>query len=137
MVDGAALSGELSSHYARYLCVLVSGYIEQSVKELVLQYVRLRSEQRVARLVGRQINRVRNIDQGSLKTLIDNLDASWWPAIEASHPDELAAFDSVVAVRNSISHGGDAGITVATIQQYFRQVSAVLKELSDLLDPRT
>lgn len=137
MVDGASLSGELASHYARYLCVLVSGHIEQSAKELVMQYVRLRSEQRVTRLVGRQLNRVRNLDQESLKALIDNLDAEWWPTIESGYPDELAAFDSVVAVRNSISHGGDGGITLATIKQYFAQVSTVLSALSDLLDRRS
>lgn len=137
MVEGAPLSGELASHYARYLCVLVSGHIEQSVKELVLQYVRLRSEQRVTRLVARQLNRVRNIDQESLKALISSLDATWWPAIEGAHSDELAAFDSVVAVRNSISHGGDGGITLATIRQYFGQVSTVLSALSDLLDRRS
>ena len=39
-IEAASLDPELISHYSRYLCVLTSGYVEQSVKELVIHYCR-------------------------------------------------------------------------------------------------
>lgn len=134
-IDGAGLSAELTSHFARYLCVLLSGFAEQSIKELVTQYCRLKSEPRIQRFVGQQLKRIRNIDEEKLRSLIESLDPQWWGDIQAQFPDELSAFDSVAAVRNSVSHGGDAGITLATMTQYREQVYQVVNALAVLLDP--
>lgn len=134
-INGAGLSAELTAHYARYLCVLVSGYAEQSVKELVTQYSRSKSNEPIQRYVGKQVGLVRNIDQERLKQLIEAFDPEWWRALSHARPDELEAFGSVAAVRNSISHGGDGSITIATLAQYFHQISDVLDDLCDLFDP--
>lgn len=134
-IDGAGLGPELISHYSRYLCVLVSGYAEQSVKELVTEYVRTKSSEPVQRYVGRQLGRLRNIDYEKLKQLIESFKPEWWADLEARRTDELTAFGSVATVRNGVSHGSDAGITMATVKQYFDQISTVLDDLCDLLDP--
>lgn len=134
-IDGAGLSGELTSHFARYLCVLLSGYAEQSVKELVTQYCRLKADPRIQRFVGQQLKRIRNIDEEKLRSLLESLDPQWWADIQQRFPDQLSAFGSVAAVRNSVSHGGDAGITMATMKQYRDQVYEVVDALVDLLDP--
>jgi hypothetical protein len=135
-MDGATLSPELISHFSRYLCVLVSGHAEQSVKELVAQYVRKRSEKRIQRHVGKQLKRLRNIDLDKLRQSVESFDPQWWSDLEQKVSDELAAFDSVATIRNSVSHGGDTGITPLTVRQYFHQVSTVLDALCELFDPQ-
>jgi hypothetical protein len=134
-IDDAGLDSELTAHYSRYLCVLVSGYAEQSVKELVAQYCRTKSNEQIQRHVGRQMRRVRNIDYEKLKDLVESFSPEWWAKLTLKRTDELDAFGSVAAVRNEISHGGDAGMTMATVKQYFGQISTVLDDLCDLLDP--
>ncbi|MFC9768793.1 HEPN domain-containing protein [Rhodococcus jostii] len=136
-VAGATLSPELIAHYSRYLCVLVSGYAEQSIKELVTQYVRLRSEERIHRYVGGQLKRLRNIDTEKLRQLIESFDPLWWQELSTNRQDELAASDSVATIRNSVSHGGDSGITLMTVRQYFDQISLVLGDLCERLDPKS
>ena len=135
-IDGAGLNSELTSHYARYLCVLISGYAEQSVKELVMQYCRVRSETRIQRHVGIQLKRLRNVDQEKLRQLVESFDVTWWETLVLQYQDQLSAFDSVAALRNNISHGGDAGVTMVTIRQYLKDVETVLDALSDLFDPK-
>lgn len=132
---GAQLSAELVSHYSRYLSVLVSGYAEQSVKELVTDYCRHRAEVRIQRYLGTQLKRLQNIDLDKLRQLVQSFDPQWWEGLQLRRLDELEAFDSVTSVRNSVSHGGDSGITISTISQYFEQVSKVLDDLCDLFDP--
>jgi hypothetical protein len=134
-IDGSEVRPELASHFARYLCVLLSGFAEQSAKELVTHYCRTSSNPKIQRYVGQQLKRLRNIDHEKLKQLVESFDLQWWAALTDKYPDELSAFDSVATLRNNISHGGDAGITLATVKQYFEQVSVVLDALCDLFDP--
>jgi hypothetical protein len=134
-IDGAGLGPELTAHYSRYLCVLVSGYAEQSVKELVTQYCRSKANEPIQRYVGKQLGRLRNIDLEKLKQLIESFRPEWWTQLEATRRDELSAFGSVATLRNAISHGMETGVTLATVRQYFDQISAVLHDLCDLFDP--
>jgi hypothetical protein len=134
-ISGSQLSPELISHYSRYLAVRVSGHAEQSVKELAQEYARKHADERIQRLIGKQLKRFQNVTQERLKQLIESFDPVWWDEILVMRVDELAAFDSVTAVRNSISHGDDTGITLSRVVEYFKQVSVVLDDLGDRFDP--
>jgi hypothetical protein len=134
-IDGADLSPELTAHYSRYLCVLVSGHAEQSVKELVVQYARLCSNEQMQRYVGKQVGRLRNLTLERLKQLVESFKVDWWTTLEQNRADELDAFGSVATVRNAISHGVETSVTMATVKQYFEQISTVLDDLADLFDP--
>lgn len=134
-IDGAGLSAELTAHYSRYLCVLVSGFAEQSIKELVAQYCRQRSSSQIQRFAGKQMARFRNIDLEKLKQVLESFDTAWWLSLSERRPDELSALGSVATVRNGVSHGSDSGITLATIKQYYTQISVIMEDLCDLLDP--
>lgn len=135
LIASSESAPELMSHFARYLSVLVAGHIEQSVKELVTEYARVRSEAKVQRYVGSQLKRLQNIDQEKLRKLVESFDPEWWQKIAGDRPDELAALDSVTAVRNSVSHGGDSGITLITVRQYFDLTTTLLNDLIKLFDP--
>lgn len=52
-------------------------------------------------------------------------------------PDEVDALQSVGKLRDNISHGGDSGISLPTVQQYQDSVFRLVAELCDLLDPKT
>ena len=51
------VESELLSDFARYLCVLVSGFLEQSVVELVLEHVRRNSNRTVQRHIEARLRR--------------------------------------------------------------------------------
>jgi hypothetical protein len=135
-INGADLSGELTSHYARYLCILVSGFVEQSVKELVTEYCRGRSSEPIQRYVGSQLKKLRNIDSEKLKQLVESYSVEWWRDISEKYPDQLESIGSIATVRNNVSHGGDAGITMSTIRQYFDDACVLMDRLSELFDPK-
>jgi hypothetical protein len=135
MVSEVGTSPELAAHYARYLCVLVAGHAEQSVKELVTHFARKRSSPEVLNYVSSQLKFVRNVDQEKLRQLLQSLDPGFWDSLAAAVPDDLEALTSTVTVRNGVAHGTESGITYSTIKQYYERVSSVLDRLCDLLDP--
>jgi hypothetical protein len=134
-INGADLNGELTSHYSRYLCILTSGFVEQSVKELVTEYCRNRSSEPIQRYVGTQLKKLRNIDSEKLKQLIESFSLEWWRELSDKYPDQLESIGSIATVRNNVSHGGDTGITMSTMRQYFDDACILMDKLSDLFDP--
>ena len=134
-VDGADLSPELLAHFARYLTVLASGYVEQSTKELIREYSRTHGDARLQRLTGRHVEKTRNIDAEKLKQLLDALDADWWPSLQASHSDDIEALTSIATLRNSISHGGDSNASLVVVKSYIERIERIVVWLTTLLDP--
>jgi hypothetical protein len=134
--DGG-LSPELTAHYARYMCVLVSGYAEQSVVELASHYCGKAASPRVGRYAARQLDRLANVNVERLKQLVVAFDPQWWEELLGTQTDALEAFDSVVALRNAIAHGEERDVTLGRVRDYFRDISRVLLALGELLDPGT
>jgi hypothetical protein len=133
MVEAQELPAELTSHYARYLCILVAGFAEQSVKELVSEHARTKSSPRIHRYVQGQLKLVWGLDDTKLQRLVEALDPGWWKSLSDGQQEELAALESVAAIRNVIAHGGDAGITLATIRRYFDDLKKLMRALADVL----
>jgi hypothetical protein len=128
---------EILSDFARYLCVLVSGFLEQSVVELLLEHVRRRSDTTVQRHVEAQLKRqFTNAKSQRLIGLMSTFDPAWGSDLEAFLIDGLRdAVDSVVDLRNSISHGRSVGVTVNRIRNYYTLVARVVEHVADLCLP--
>ena len=99
---------ELQSDFARYLCVLVSGYIEKALIELVLEHARQRGAPTLQRFVEQQTTkRFNNPNASRVQELLGSFDTGWQKEIEKFLIDERKdAVDSIVALRNAIAHGG-------------------------------
>jgi len=74
---GAQGEPELLSDFARYLCVLVSGFLEQAVIELLLEYVRLRSPVSIQRHMGQRLRRFTTANAQNITELLGSFDLDW------------------------------------------------------------
>jgi hypothetical protein len=127
---------EVSSDFARYLCVLVSGYLEQAVIELVLEHVRRRSGLSVQRYVEARLSSFTNANSQRLLTLLGSFDPDWRRDMEPFLVDELKdAVDSIVNLRNTIAHGRFAGVTFSRVSDYYKRVDRVVTRIADLCAP--
>ena len=128
--------GELLSDFARYLCVLVSGYLEQAVIELAMEHVRLHSNPSVQKYVEARLRSFTNANSQRLLTLLGNFDADWRLDMEVYLVDELKdAVDSIVNLRNTIAHGRPSGVTIGRVTDYYRRVDRVVDHIADLCVP--
>src|SRR5580658_5481162 len=74
---GVQGDAELLSDFARYLCVLVSGYLEQAVIELALEHVRQRSNTSVQKYVEARLRRFTNANCQRILNLLGSFDSDW------------------------------------------------------------
>ncbi len=127
---------ELLSDFARHLCVLVSGFIEQAVIELLLEYVRLRSPEEIQRHVGQRLRRFTTANAKNVIELIGSFNLDWQRDLEKHIVDEYKdAVDSVVNLRHTVAHGRFAGITMNSVQSYYDRVKKVIDHIADLCLP--
>src|ERR1019366_2602885 len=73
---------EVQSDFARYLCVLVAGYLEKAVAELVLEHARRCGGPTLQRYVETSTKRFTNAKSEKLKTLLGGFDSYWRNRLE-------------------------------------------------------
>jgi hypothetical protein len=134
---GLGDSIELRSDFARYLCVLVSGFLEQAVVELILEHARKRAGPSVQEYVESQMRRFINAKAQKLIELLGSFDLDWGKDMTAFFATEgtKEAVDSVVDLKNTIAHGRSVGVTIARVTAYYEQVQKVVLKIADLCDP--
>ena len=137
-VTHVGTDAELQSDFARYLCILVSGYFEKAIAELLLEHGRRNASPRVLRFLEYRARTLVNINAQRLQDLFGTFDPDWRQDLEQFLVDEKKdALDSVVNLRNKIAHGQSVGVTYMRIRGYYQQIQAVIEHVAELCVPVT
>lgn len=135
-VSNFSSDAELSSHWARYLCVLVYGLIEITMREILFDYAKNKSAPQVANFVR---SRVRGVWNWNIEKLFETI-ALFDPAMRTSvesliDQEHKDAFNSIVGNRHKITHGESVGISFSQIQEYYGKVIKVIEIIEKELNP--
>jgi hypothetical protein len=134
--SGLEGDAELLSDFARYLCILVSGFLEQAVIELLIEYVRTHSDSRVQQHIEQRLRQLTNLKTQRLIDVLGGFDADWRRDLESFLVDEYKdAVNGIVDLRNTIAHGRYAGVTLVRVQDYYVRIKAVVDQVSRLCVP--
>ncbi|MNG03758.1 hypothetical protein D3C84_868510 [compost metagenome] len=110
---------ELQAHWAKYLCVLCSGYVERSVRLLYGDYVHKRSSPQISKFVGNRLGGFQNAKLEKIIDLAKTFDDAWAKELESQTSGKIKdAVNSIVTNRHSIAHGQDTQITVSRVKDW-------------------
>ncbi|MDZ7705482.1 MAG: HEPN domain-containing protein [Trueperaceae bacterium] len=130
-LEGLDVETEMRSHWARYLCVLTSGFLEVSVRAIYSEYLRVRVDSSVFGFLEKGL-KIQNPKMNKILDLAGAFNKDWEIELRAFTEGELKdAVDSIVDVRNSISHGQDSGITYVRIKQYYESAVKVIEFIEE------
>jgi hypothetical protein len=133
---GPTADFELQSDFARYLCVLVSGYLEKSIAELLLEHARSNGGATLQRFVDSNTRRFTNANSRRIMDLLASFHPDWHRDVAAFLVDDSKdAVDSVIGLRNNIAHGGAVGVTYNRIHGYYLPIKKVVARIADLCCP--
>lgn len=111
---------ELQAHFARYLCVLVSGYLETAIAQIYSDYAERKGHPHLATYVNRQMSRFQNPNMAKVLSLVRDFNPGWAEELQLSTLGEIKdSVDSVVANRHKIAHGESVGVSLAYARQYY------------------
>jgi hypothetical protein len=126
---------EVQSHWCRYLCVLVSGYLENSVRSAYSEFARCRAQPPVASYVARQLGRFQNPSMEKILTVAGGFSTELQTRLQVATSGRLAeSVNSIVGNRNNIAHGKSVSLTLHTLTQYYQGAFKVVQLIHDLCD---
>ena len=132
----ANATAEVESDLARHLCVLVSGFVEKSVAELLAAFARRVGSPVLQNYVENSLRRLTNVNKEKLLQLLGAFEADWYKEYAAFVVDEReAALNSVVALRNQIAHGELSTLSLGRMREYWGGIQKIIDHLEDKLDP--
>ena len=124
---------EIMSHRARYLCVIVSGFVEASVRTLIREYVSKRADQDISKYVAKRMSSFTNAKMPRIIELVGEFNTSHKVTLENALSQEIIDHvNSIVQNRHVISHGDDVGITIVTLKTYYKSAVIAVEEIEKL-----
>ncbi|NJL90731.1 MAG: hypothetical protein HC916_13775 [Coleofasciculaceae cyanobacterium SM2_1_6] len=126
---------DLQAHWARYLCILVSGFLENSISTIHIEYAQKKATPQIVNFVEKRLEKFQNPRMEKVFQLMDSFDKKWGEQLRTRTEGEIKdAVNAIVDSRNSIAHGKSVGISYITIKNYYESSKKLLDILEDILN---
>ena len=126
---------EIKSCLAKYLCVVVSGFLETAIQDIYHAYAQDKSHANVTSYVSKKLLLFRSPKMGNILGLTSCFSTDWGKALDTYCQDEIeGAVNSLVDNRHKIGHGKDVGITYSRVKAYYESSVKLLKRIEQQCD---
>jgi hypothetical protein len=123
---------ELKAHLSKYFCIRISGYLENSIKTLIITYSEGSSPQAIANFLQNELKYITNLSPEKISALLKKFSDDWeYKFNQKVTEKQCASLNSIISNRNNIAHGQPDSISAKVINQYYldlKGVIAILKE---------
>lgn len=127
---------ESQADFAKYLCVLVSGFFENALVALLLDYAERRSAPEVVSFVDRKLDRWTSPKAEKIIDLFGAFSPDWRDALSNYLVDERKdSINSLVALRHKIAHGESVGTSLSQVRAHYKAILEVVEHVEQLLNP--
>lgn len=112
---------EMKSHLAKYICILCSGFIENAIHNIYIDYVQKEiKNDNIISYFNKSINRINTPLSDKLKEIAKSFNIDWEIEMKAFlHAEERStSLNYIIRERNNIAHGKDSDITLIRIREY-------------------
>jgi hypothetical protein len=117
----------MRAELTKYLCVLASGLLEVSARDILARYTVKRASPQVRRYVKAQLEYMQSAKVNNLTELMASFDPGAATAWRSSLSDEqVDSIDSIVNNRHQIAHGRSIGLSFDVFTRYHAQAVAAL-----------
>lgn len=129
--DAAGDDIEIRSHWAKYLCVLSAGFIENALGEIYSDFVKRAASEPVAHYSIQTLLRIQNPKTTKFIETAGAFKKDWADGLETfvTEDGRKDAIDSIMANRHLIAHGKDSGISITRIREWLDKSIDVLEYL--------
>ncbi|MBN1816070.1 MAG: hypothetical protein JW828_01840 [Sedimentisphaerales bacterium] len=134
---GTSEDDELKAHYAKYLCVLVSGHIDNAVRLQLMQFTKDKAHPNVTNYVSASLDRLVNLNEEKMRQILGAYNESWRDSfVQSISESQKAALDSICNHRNLIAHGRSnaVNITLNRLKNYYAEVTKVIVLLGRIVN---
>ena len=120
---------ELQAHWARYLCVLAAGFIENSLADVYSRYARSSANPSISNFVEATLRKIQNPKSSRFLETARAFITEWEETLSdfLDMDGRREAIDSIMANRHLIAHGKDSGISLVRVSDYLAKSIQVIE----------
>ncbi|MBO1057855.1 MAG: hypothetical protein HEQ27_15560 [Dolichospermum sp. JUN01] len=126
----------IKSEWSKYLCILVSGFIEESLRVLLEKYCENKASANIQKFVGKKIDDITNCNANKIKKILDEFSSDWSNKFTNRIIDNdqiKTAIDNVVQNRHKIAHGKSIGMSYSNISKDYKNVKKAVEILEEII----
>ncbi|MBO1069911.1 MAG: hypothetical protein HEQ13_11290 [Dolichospermum sp. DEX189] len=125
---------EIKSEWSKYLCILVSGFIEESLRVLLEKYCENKASANIQKFVGKKIDNITNCKTEKIKRILLEFSSDWENEFTNKINDQIkTAIDNVVQNRHKIAHGKSIPMSYHNILNYYNNVKKAVEILEEII----
>ncbi len=129
---------DLAVQLTWYLCIRTSGYIENSVQVILLEYVQSQTMDLATQNYIRANLRSITAEYGVILRTVRRFNESWRTKLRDNDVQRFRpVLNNLAKNRNEIAHGRDSKITLVELEGYFRQAQALVALLFQTCNSRS
>ena len=131
--SGSEISGDMN----RYLCVRVSGFLEQSLLAASRSLCEARSSRESLRFSLSWLERAPNPRADEIIKLVNRFDANWSQDLRLllSEDERQTRVNSLLGIRNDIAHGKNQGVSKTQAWEYYQLAVEIVDWILDRFEP--
>jgi hypothetical protein len=127
----------LQSHWASYSSIVISGYLENCLRAIFIEFASKHCNPKTARYAESAISRFQNPDTEKISKLVREFSQDWFDSLErfwsGRVKDHVA---SVVNLRHNVAHGRSSGTpSIGRLRQYFESVLELVEFIHAIVLP--
>jgi hypothetical protein len=113
-----------------YLCVRVSGFMENCVRIIFSEFSAPRSKDQVVTFVGNKLKKFPNPTYSEIIKIAKDFDKQWSIGFKKTITRQhQLSIESININRNQIAHGGTSGITIGDLFDYYQDIVKIIENL--------
>lgn len=131
---------KMQGEWAKYLCVLSSGYLESSIRILLTDFISNRSSKEIQRFNEPLIGSLTNCKHGKIMKTLEQFDVNWANTFsskieeKSTITDEIKdSIDSLVQNRHDIAHGKSIGIGYVAVKRYYEKANIAVEIIDEII----
>jgi hypothetical protein len=125
---------EIKAYFAKLLCILTSGLLENAVRNLIDEMTSGTSPKGIQNFISTQTKYVTNLRYEKLYAFLNQFDPKWGKQLDEHTTDKMkSALNSLVSNRNNIAHGGNDSISYLIMKDYYSDILEVISILEDII----
>ena len=127
--------GEIDSYLAKYLCIISSGFVEDSIRYIFGRFSENKSHIHVSNYVNDRLYYFQNAKADEIDKLTYSFSKEWGHKLEDFFTDEMKdSINTIVNNKNLIAHGKNSGITYRDMKKHWANSIKLVKFLKSLCE---
>ncbi|MEQ1557839.1 MAG: HEPN domain-containing protein [Methyloglobulus sp.] len=131
---------ELQGHWGKYLCVLVSGFLENAISTVYIDFVSNAAAPHIVQYASKHLDKIQNPKSKKFVEVASQFKKEWGSDLEkffSDYPEYKEAIDSIMSNRHQVAHGKNTSISVHRVRDCLEKSVCVIEFIENQCSNRT